>query len=147
MLPFFFEELDYTVDVKNVFLSFLALLMFMPSLACAMPVCLQPMPKSPVSLASSAQKPCHGHEKNEEKPDHIRFVIDCMGVDLQKAESSHFEKYDTRTVLIDLPFLDNAVTSQNTDYSPQIIRGPPPNWAVAYQSQASIILTTQRLRI
>lgn len=70
-----------------------------------------------------------------------------MGVDLQKPDTAHFEKADLRAALIDLPFLDNAVTSQNTDYSPQIIRGPPPDWSVVHQSHASIILNTQRLRL
>lgn len=132
--------------MKQFFGAFLALLMLMPSLACAMPVCAQSLKSS-----ASIEKPCHDHEASQEsgkqKSDHIRFVIDCMGVDLQKADTAHFEKADLRTVLIDLPFIDNALTSQNSDYRPQIIRGPPPDRFAGDQDHSSIILTTQRLRI
>ena len=145
-VPFFFRGLDYIVIVKNTFLSFLALLMFVPSLACAMPMCTDGIKEN-----SAAVKPCGEHHVDERsKKSHIgdfRFVLDCMGVDLQKADTTHFEKAGLRTALVDLPFIDNVVASQNTDYSPQIIRGPPPDWSVVHQSHASIILNTQRLRL
>ena len=132
--------------MKQFFGAFLALLMLMPSLACAIPVCVQSL-KSSISV----EKPCHGHEANQksgkQKSDDIRFVIDCMGVDLQKADTAHFKKADIRTTSIDLPFIDNAVTSQSLTYSPQVIRGPPLDWISSNQNHPSIILTTQRLRI
>lgn len=132
--------------MKQFFGAFLALLMLMPSLACAMPVCAQSLKSS-----ASIEKPCHDHEANQksdkQKSDHIRFVIDCMGVDLQKADTAHFEKADIRATSIDLLFIDNAVTSQNLIYNPQVIRGPPLDWVSSNQNYSSIILTTQRLRI
>jgi len=128
--------------MRRFFGAFLALLVITPSLACAMPVCAQSSKSS-----SLVEKPCHDHESGEKKSDHIRFVIDCMGVDLQKADASHLEKVDLRTVSIDFPFINDEVMSQSGSYSPQIIRGPPLDWPITHQNDSSIILTTQRLRI
>lgn len=120
--------------------------MFVPSLACAMPVCAQSL-KSSVSL----EKPCHEHEAgqkaNNKKSDHIRFVIDCMGVDLQKADAVSFDKANIQLDTFDHMFISDVIIAQNIYKSDTIIRGPPPDFGEPSYPTQSLILTTQRLRI
>lgn len=124
----------------------MVLLIITPSLACAMPICANGAKEGGV-----ASKPCsEHHDASELKKDAIgsvKFMLDCMGVDLQKADAVSFEKASIQLDPIHHPFINNAVLSQNIFESGAIIRGPPPDRGDYKQSYQSIILTTQRLRI
>lgn len=139
-------KLPYIGYVKNIFLSLMVLLMITPSLACAMPLCMNEIKENGV-----VSKPCAEHHEASEnqKGDvgSVMFMLDCMGVDLQKADAVSFEKADIQLDPIHQPFINNAVLSQNIFESAAIIRGPPPDRGEYKQTYQSIILTTQRLRI
>ena len=124
----------------------MVLLMIAPSLACAMPMCMNEIKENGV-----VSKPCSDHHEASEtkKGDvgSVMFMLDCMGVDLQKADAVAFEKANIQLDPIHHPFINNAVLSQNIFESGAIIRGPPPDRGEYKQTYQSIILTTQRLRI
>lgn len=145
-VAFLFLKSDYLVAVKNIFLSLMVLLMITPSLACAMPVCMNEIKENGV-----VTKPCSDHndasETKEGSVGSVKFMLDCMGVDLQKADAVSFEKANIQLDPIHHPFINNAVLSQNIFESGAIIRGPPPDRGEYKQTYQSIILTTQRLRI
>lgn len=133
--------------MRNTLLSFLALLMFVPSLACAMPSCVQSLESSLSKSSLSIEKPCHEHASDPQKSDHVRFVIDCMGVDLQKADAVSFDRENIQPNPLDHMFISDVISIQNIYKSGPIIRGSLPGFmAFSYPAQA-VILTTQRLRI
>lgn len=133
-------------DMKQLWLAFLMLVMLTPSLVCAMPVCTNEV------LAAKAEVPCADHaghhgDKKEGKSNKLTFMSDCAGVDMQKADTAAFEKPDLKSapflfVLVDDLSRDNLVHADAGN-----IRGPPPDWPRYSQTQPSILLTTQRLRI
>lgn len=120
--------------------------MVMPSLACAMPACVNEVKGENHIIAH-----CAGHHKESQskkgQSDGVRFVLDCMGVDLQKADVVAFENAHIQINLLDHLFFGDTVTAQNLYKIGTIIRGPPPDFAEYSYPTQSIILTTQRLRI
>lgn len=136
--------------MRETLLSFLMLIMLTPSLACAMPVCAEPTQAAkPMAMS---EIPCHGmqhyEDKTEKKSSSGMLMKDCMGLELQVADNGPvIHKPD---ISKDAP----AILSLNTEpltlwtlAEATEIRGPPPNWPSHFQTQPSIILTTQRLRI
>lgn len=133
--------------MRKFLLSFLILLMLTPSLACAMPVCANP------AEAAAAKPPCADHmdhhgDKKEKKSSSGMLMKDCMGLELQVADNGpSIHKPD---VSKDLPFIAVVAilpVSVLTPGDTTGIRGPPPDWPGHSQTQPSILLTTQRLRI
>ncbi len=125
-------------------------IMFMPSLACAMPVCAEPAQTAkPMAMA---EMPCHGMEhhgdKKEKKSSSGMLMKDCMGLEFQVADDApSLHKPD---VTKDPPAILAAYILPVTTWTladTRGIRGPPPEWPALSQTQPSIILTTQRLRI
>lgn len=137
--------------MRKFLLSFLMLIMLTPSLACAMPVCAEPA-QAAKPMAMSDMPPCHGMEhhgdKKEKKSSSGMLMKDCMGLELQVADNGPvIHKPDvTKDLPIVMAFNVEPVHVWTVgDISG--IRGPPPDWPSHFQTQPSIILTTQRLRI
>lgn len=126
-------------------LSFMMLVMLTPSLACAMPVCADGRQD-----IKTAQKPCAEHHSDPQKDESkgkVRLLIDCMGVNLQVADSNtDFKKPDTQSDVIVYMLVNETLLSQ-PDYIVSKIRGPPPDWLSRPETHPPIILTTQRFRI
>lgn len=121
------------------------LVMLTPSLACAMPVCTDSK-----QAVKTEQNPCAGHHSNSQKDESkgkVRLLIDCMGVNLQAADSNtDFKKPDTQSDIIVYVLANETLLSQ-PDYSVSKIRGPPPDWPSISQTHPSILLTAQRFRV
>lgn len=133
--------------MKRLLLGFLVLLMLTPSLACAMPVCFDK------AEAAKANQPCAGHasehhgSKSEPKGKKAGLMADCMGVDFQKANTASFEKPDLKSGLLLFVLVDDLAIDNFSHTDAGTIRGPPPDWPALSQTQPSILLTTQPLRI
>lgn len=137
--------------MRKFLAALMMLVMLTPSLACAMPVCADK-----AQAAVTTEQPCAehhaGHDTGSGKdssssPKGINFLIDCMGVDLQTADSASVQKPDIQAgpvfasiIVTDVPVVPASAQSSE-------IRGPPPDWLTLSQTQPSILLTTQRLRI
>lgn len=133
--------------MRNFLLGFLTLIMLTPSLACAMPVCADPV------KAATAGQPCadhmdHHEGKEQKNSGKVALMKDCTGIELQVADNApSFQKPDLlKDLSFNLPANIQTVSvwilSDTTT-----IRGPPPDWPTLSQSQPSILLKTQRLRI
>lgn len=121
--------------------------MLTPSLACAMPVCADKVE------AVKTQQPCAGHasehhgSKSEPKGNKAGLMADCMGVDFQKADTASLEKPDLKSDSVVYALVADVVIAPTPHTDVGTIRGPPPDWPALSQTQPSILLTTQRLRI
>ncbi len=125
------------------------LIMLTPSLACAMPVCAEP-----AKAVAAAQMPCGDHMNMEhhgdkkEKSSSGMLMKDCMGLELQVADNGPvIHKPDVSKDVPVILALNVQPVSSWTLGNVTVIRGPPPDWPSHFQTQPSIILTTQRLRI
>lgn len=138
--------------MKRILSAFLLLLMLMPSMACAMPVCAK---EKQVQAAQSL--PCHGHENTQVKPDAhnqnktsgaVKFLKDCMGVDFQVAADSPAPKQPGLSSLVDwaMPFVVPMPAFSASDKVAAVC-GPPPDWPDIHSGHTPVYLTTQRLRI
>ena len=138
------------MGMKKFLAVIMMLVMLMPSLACAMPVCADK------AQVTAPEQPCAehhpGHDTGNGKdssppPKGINFLIDCMGVDLQTADNATVQKPDIQAgpVFAAIIIRDVPVVPAPVDH--REIRGPPPDWPDLLQAQPSILLTTQRFRI
>ncbi|MCK6418896.1 MAG: hypothetical protein L6Q57_08195 [Alphaproteobacteria bacterium] len=132
--------------MRKTLFAFLMIVMLTPSLVCAMPICTDE------ALAAKAQMPCADHadhqgDKKEGKSDKLTFMSDCAGVDMQKANAANFEKPDLKSGSLLFLLLDNLALDNLSHADAGSIRGPPPDWPGLSQTQPTILLTTQRLRI
>jgi len=155
--------------MRKILLSFLMLIMLTPSLACAMPVCAAPAAAAQAQCAAKHKGMAHNinagedhsgmnhnahagkdhHAGKQEKQSSSGMLMkDCMGVELQKADNSpSIHKPDlSKDAPAILAFNVQPVSVWTLD-DVRGIRGPPPDWPSYSQTQPSIILTTQRLRI
>lgn len=134
--------------MRKFLLSFLILLMLTPSLACAMPTC---DPKAQESAAATL--PCAEHHpghqtEGKKESGKVNLLIDCMGVDMQKADTTaSLDKFDLKKDLVVYALVAVASVSQLVSADVGTIRGPPPDWPTLSRTQPSILLTTQRFRI
>lgn len=135
------------MHMRKILLGFMLLLMLTPSLACAMPVCFDK------AEAAKANQPCAGHasehhgDKSEPKGKKAGLMADCMGVDFQKADTASLEKPDLKSDSVVYALMADVVIKPMAHTDAGTIRGPPPDWPALSQTQPSILLTTQRLRI
>lgn len=128
--------------MRNFFFSLLILVMFTPSLACAMPVC------SDEAQAAATEKPCAGHESGKNgKTDTVIFLQDCMNIDLQTADSVSAKKLDTQNSISLAALVKHNSLPAWPPAEAAGIRGPPPDWPDLSRSRPPILLTTQRFRI
>jgi hypothetical protein len=131
--------------VKNFIAAFLVVLMLMPSLACAMPTCTG-------KEAAAVNKPCAEHHpghdsKSSKQSGKVNLLIDCMGVDLQKADTASMEKPDLKIGFVVYALANETASDFIIHKDAGSIRGPPPDWPALLRTQPSILLTTQRFRI
>lgn len=126
--------------------SLLIALMFLPSLACAMPTC------TGEEAVQAHEDPCASKHSQEHSTDtakkaHLGFMSDCMGIDLQSADAIQAESPE----FIEFPVLfvtaNDFNGSVNEPSNLRGIRGPPPNDLYPFYSKPSFILTTKRFRI
>jgi len=113
------------------------LIMFTPSLACAMSFC-------PMQKAQAADMPCH--QSGDDKTKAPMMFKDCMGVDLFQQDVSHDFQPDQSLEKVEYVWaglLSDISLAPNSSHD---IRGPP-DWPDILRLNPSIILTTQRLRI
>lgn len=132
--------------MRKFLIAFLMLVMLTPSLVCAMPICTDE------ALAAKAGVPCadqagHHGDKKEDKSSKLTLMSDCAGVDMQKADTVSFEKRDLKSDLFPFVLVDDLSLDNVAHTDAGNIRGPPPDWPALSQTQPSILLTTQRLRI
>lgn len=144
----FFSSLCYIIVVVRKFLvALLMLVMFTPSLACAMPICADE------AQAAAVERPCAGHRNHSDSEKKspvgkVNLLKDCMGVDLQVADDAASVKIpDLKKDII----FDDGLVAYSAKIRPAAvvieIRGPPPGWPDPSRIQPSLILTTQRFRI
>lgn len=132
--------------MKQFLLSFLMVVMLTPSLVCAMPVCMDE------ALAAKAKMPCadhapHDSDKKENKSNKLTLMSDCAGVDMQKADTSSWDKTDFKSSPVIYALADETASDFIVHRDVGTIRGPPPDWPALSRTQPSILLTTQRFRI
>ncbi len=132
--------------MKDFFVSFLVFLLLTPSIACAMPVCLHETEEKGIVATPCSEH----HEGTQSKKDNVggvRFMLDCMGVDLQKADTVSIENANVQLDPVHYLFINDAVLAQNIYEGRAFIREPPPDGSYHRTPHTSIILSTQRLRI
>lgn len=129
-------------------LTFLALIMLTPSLACAMAYC--PM-QGPENTEESVSPNCHEADSEVTAPGLPMLSLDCMGVDLfedQQAWSQVPQPSDdlTSLPLFSMAFLDgHDVTLAEIS----LARGPPPLSKRVFEphQEQPVYHITQRFRI
>lgn len=138
------------MGMKKFLAVIMMLVMLTPSLACAMPVCADE------AQAAATEQPCAehhaGHDTGSGKdssslPNGISFLIDCMGVDLQTADSASIQKPDIQTGPVFAVVINTDVSVIPGPRRVAKSGGPAPDWSALSQAQPSILLTTQRFRI
>lgn len=122
------------------------LIMLTPSLACAMPICADSKKKT----TQNEHTPCaehHSSPETDKSSNKVDLLIDCMGVDLQTADShADLKQPDFKSDVIVYATADDIFLSP-PDYIGSKIRGPPPDWLARSQTHPPLILTTHRFRI
>ncbi len=139
----------YHVTVmKKIFTYFLMFLILMPGVACGP---FMNAGKAHAAQPMQGMADCHGADKIKlpRTPDdggHV-FFKDCMKNDLSGVDHTILKAPDISGKTI-LAMTVPVITAFNcTPASTRTIRGPPPDWPVFSQTQPSLLLTTQRLRI
>jgi hypothetical protein len=131
--------------MRKILLTLLVLALLTPSMVCAMPMCAEK------SVQGAASAPCAGHHaKHAHAPakGKIRFVQDCMGVDLISADHAPaFKAPDiAKASSFVIPPAPVAVARLALSDAGSI-RGPPPDWPGAHRTRPGVLLITQRLLI
>jgi hypothetical protein len=124
--------------MKKVFLCLLMLLMLLPGMVCAMPVCMHGLTQA----KAAAGAPGHTHHGHG-----LVFFKDCANTDLQTASYDVIiTRPDTSSKALVTAganiFQDGSVHPGNL----WTIRDPPPDWPDGFSTRPSLLLTTQRLR-
>lgn len=100
---------------------------------------------------ASANQPCAehhpGHETGGKKETgKVNLLLDCMGVDMQKADTASIDKPNLKTDFVVYALVTEIVVDQLAHTDIGTIRGPPPT-ANATSPSRPLYLTTQRFRI
>lgn len=134
--------------MRQIILTLLMFVMLMPSLACAMPACVESAGKT----TQEAQAPCVEHhaaaapDAQEDKK--VKFLLDCMGVDLQKEDASRIDKPALKADKVGYGVGDLVPAALLPLGLVSVIRGPPPpEWVALSQTYPPLFLTTLRIRI
>ncbi|PJB72796.1 MAG: hypothetical protein CO093_02130 [Alphaproteobacteria bacterium CG_4_9_14_3_um_filter_47_13] len=143
-MAFLYEWVNMQL-MRNIVLGFLTILMLMPSLACAMPSCV-----SGAKAEASTNQPCAdhhpGHEGSKKETGKVNLLLDCMGVDMQKADTASIDKPNLKTDFVVYALVTEIVADQLAHTDAGTIRGPP-STANAMSPSRPLYLTTQRFRI
>lgn len=133
--------------MRRFMLTFMAIIMFTPSLVCAQTMMCAKMQQSP----AQQEMPCHGQSDNATDTDDntgLMMLKDCMGIDLHQAKG-------TDTALDMIPdgkdimpvFVVAEVGTINDGISSHTARAPPPVPDRLFSGYPDPYLATQRLRI
>ncbi|MCL4678652.1 MAG: hypothetical protein KJ017_08685 [Alphaproteobacteria bacterium] len=138
----FFYEWAIMVSMRNFIALLLIFMIAMPSMVCAMSICSHARYKLPSCHTSTSDS-----SKEHKAPEKVMLLIDCMGVDMQKADTASIDKPDLKKEFVVYALADDAPVIQVSHTDEGTIRGPPPDWPNLHETQPSLILTTQRFRI
>ena len=101
--------------------------------------------------AKATHQPCAGHhtehEKSKKDTGKVKLLVDCMGINMQQADTASIDKPNLKSDFAVYIPVSDIVSSQTAPADAGYIRGPPPDWPNLHETQPSLILTTQRLRI
>lgn len=134
------------MTMRTLIHGFLILFMLTPSLACAMPSCI-----SGAKAQTSSSQPCADHHPGHEtggkkETGKVNFLLDCMGVDMQMADTASIDKPDLKTDFVIYALVTEIVADKFAHTDIGTIRAPPPT-ADATSPSRPLYLTTQRFRI
>jgi len=136
--------------MKKLIYSLLALVMLTPGLACGpFMTATQALAAQPAVMADMPDcKGMMGMEtpKKETDDEHV-FFKDCSKADLFSADHAPIKAPDLDGKVIFPLSIDTVSFLIFNPANTQSIRGPPPDWPDISQTQPSILLTTQRLRV
>ncbi len=133
--------------MKKLLVGFLVLVMLTPSLACAMPMCVDEAQAAKADRPCADHAPHHGDTESTPKGNAGGLMADCMGVDFQTADTASLEKPDVKTSPVVYALVSEMLSNFIAHTDVGTIRGPPPDWPALSRTQPSILLTTQRFRI
>ena len=133
--------------MRRFMLTFMAIIMFTPSLVCAQTMMCAKMQQSP----AQQEMPCHGQSGNATDTDDntgLMMLKDCMGIDLHQVKG-------TDTALDIIPdgkdimpvFVLAEAVKINDSATARSARAPPPAPERLLCGYPSPYLATQRLRI
>lgn len=138
--------------MRMFLLTFMAFIMFTPSLVCAQTMICAKMQQSPVQQ----EMPCHGQQDHGQQDDNtdtsgdagLMMLKDCMGIDLHQAKG-------TDTALDIIPdgkditpvFVLTEAVKINDSATARSARAPSPAPERLLSGYPSPYLATQRLRI
>ena len=109
--------------MKKLTLTFLTLLMVMPSLVCGVSLC--PMQSAQAAeVGSDAPVLCH-EQPQEEIDGGVMLVQDCLGVDLQKSDTASIDKPELKTDFVVYASLIDVLNGQLTEIDSHSVRTPP----------------------
>ena len=129
--------------MRKILTQLLVVLLSMPYLACAMPVC-----GHEAAIIQLETQPCAGHDKISEHQGHhtaeVMFLSDCAGVDLKLIQhDSALQKADFKS--------DSSAISE---HEPELFKAQAfvdtivwPIWDASAHPPPNIILATQRFRL
>lgn len=129
--------------MRKFVLTLLVALMVMPSMVCAMPLCMD---------EQQAAEPCHemsGHSDSGRQNDlsGVMLLNDCMGTDLYSSDNASYNSHPDLSVdTIDFAWVDFASSYAVDPARAHTIRGPPPDVTSELQ-QIPVYLSTQRFRL
>lgn len=129
--------------MRQYALALLTVLMLMPSLACAMPMC------KGGNAEISGSQPCHGftHSEKDKGDNHAGMLIqDCLDVDFMVQDVSYDIQPDLSLDASDFAWADLSALHGLELQNMNVIRGSPPMPDEARTRQLTF-LTTQRIRI
>lgn len=134
-------ELAIMRFMRNFITLLFIIAIAMPSMACAMNARAHGFSQSSSCHSTSAYSREHKNSPT------VMLLIDCMGVDMQKAGTSGIDIPDLKKDFVVYDLTSGADVVQVLHVHEGVIRGPPPNWPDFHETQPSLILTTQRFRI
>jgi hypothetical protein len=111
-----------------------------------MPMCADEAQSAKAELPCADHAPHHGDQKSGQSGK-VNLLLDCMGVDLQKADTASLDKPDLKIGFVAYTLVDESASDFIVNTDAGTIRGPPPDWPALSRTQPSILLTTQRFRI
>jgi hypothetical protein len=136
--------------MRKIFTAFLILLMVTPGLACGPFLGAAKAQAAQVSMPGMPDCKGMGMGNDQKKAgdggDHV-FFKDCAKVDLSGVDHTILKAPDFGGKIF---FIASAATTPDYSFTPasdNTIRGPPPDWPGLYETQPSILLTTQRFRV
>jgi hypothetical protein len=124
----------YSEAMRKILLIVLMLLVALPGMACAMPLC-----------HGTGKTPCPHHHQDKDGHHGPMLMGDCAHMDLLAAGHTAIEKPNPAVIPCDRQAESVRLAALDSPIA-QVIRGPPPDWPRSSKTQPSLLLTTQRFR-